>query len=133
MSLTVGLVNENTYQVQFKDTARASGGGDYPEVLSTPRMIDWMEQTSHEGIAAHLEPGWGSVGAKVNIAHLAATPVGMQIRVRSELVTVDGRRLVFKVEAWDAVEKIGAGEHERFLILHEKFDHRLAQKSKPTA
>ena len=132
MNLEPGVVKENSFSVQLEDTARYSGGEDYPEVLSTPKLIGFMERTSHQAIAPFLEEGWGSVGSRVNIAHLAATPEGMQIRVRAELVEVDGRRLRFKVEAWDAVEKIGEGEHERFIILREKFQNRLAQKQNRT-
>ena len=128
MNLEPGVVKENTFNVQYEDTARYSGGEDFPEVLSTPRLISFMERTAHQAITPFLEEGWGSVGSRVNIAHLAATPVGMQIRVRAELLEVDGRRLRFKVEAWDAVDKIGEGEHERFLILREKFQNRLVQK-----
>jgi fluoroacetyl-CoA thioesterase len=131
MEIQVGLVHEKNFTVRFEDTARASGGADYPEVFSTPRMIGEMEHCAHEAIAPFLEAGWGSVGLRVNITHLAATPVGMTVRVRAEVIAVDGRRLVFKVEAWDEAEKIGEGEHERFIINREKFAGRMAQKAHP--
>ena len=99
-------------------------------MLSTPRLIGFMERTAHQVIEPYLEEGQGSVGMTVNVRHMAATPVGMQVRFRAELLEVDGRRLRFKVEAWDAVEKIGEGEHERFIIDQKRFNDRLEQKSK---
>jgi fluoroacetyl-CoA thioesterase len=70
------------------------------------------------------------VGSLVNVRHLAATPVGMQVRIRAELLEVDGRRVRFKVEAWDAVDKIAEGEHERFIIDKARFNERLEKKRK---
>ena len=74
-----------------------------------------------ERVAPYLNDGEGTVGTKLEIAHNAATPVGMQVWCESELVEVDGRRLVFKVEAFDAKGSIGGGTHERFIIKNEKF------------
>ena len=128
MTLEVGLVNEMTITVEEADTARVSGGESLPPVLSTPKMISYMERTSHYAILPFLSDGQTSVGTVVNIRHLGATPVGMEVRFRVELVEVDRRRLKFKVEAWDAMEKVGEGEHERFIIDRGRFDERLAQK-----
>ena len=128
MPLEPGLTHEITITVQVEDTARYSAGDSYPEVLSTPRMIGFMEGTAHDTIKSFLEKGQGSVGMSVNIRHLAATPVGMEVRFRAELLEVDRRRLRFKVEAWDAVDKIGEGEHERFIIDHDRFNERLEEK-----
>jgi predicted thioesterase len=112
----------------MSDTARSSGGETLPAVLSTPRLISYMERTAHFAILPHLGDGQTSVGTVVNIRHLGATPVGMEVRFRAELVEVDRRRLVFKVEAWDALEKVGEGDHERFVIDRDRFNERLAQK-----
>ena len=128
MPLEPGLVNEMAIIVEEADTARASGGETLPPVLSTPRLIGYLERTAHRGILPFLQPGQSSVGTVVNIRHLAATPVGMQARFRAELLEVDGRRLVFKVEAWDAQDKIAEGEHERFIIDESRFAERLARK-----
>ena len=97
-------------------------------MLSTPRLISFMERTAHFAILPHLKEGQTSVGTVVNIRHLGATPVGMQVRFRAELVKVDRRRLRFKVEAWDELEKVGEGEHERFIIDQDRFNEKLAQK-----
>ncbi len=128
MALEPGLINEMTMTVAEDDTARASGGGTLPLVLSTPRMISYMERTAHQVLLPYLAEGQTSVGTVVNIRHLGATPVGMQVRFRAELLEVDRRRLRFKVEAWDEMEKVGEGEHERFIIDQGRFDERLAQK-----
>lgn len=128
MAIEVGLVNEMTMTVQESDTARMNGGESLPPVMSTPRIISYMERTAHYAILPFLPEGQTSVGTVVNIRHLAATPVGMEIRFRAELIEVDRRRIRFKVEAWDATEKVGEGEHERFIIDRAKFDERLVQK-----
>lgn len=128
MALELGLINELLITVEESDTARTSGGDTLPAVLSTPRMISYMERTAHSAILPYLSEGQTSVGTVVNIRHLGATPVGMQVRFRAELIEVDRRRLLFKVEAWDTVEKIGEGEHERFIIDRVRFDERLALK-----
>ena len=128
MALEPGLNYELSMTVAEDDTARASGGGTLPLVLSTPRMISYMERTAHQALLPYLAEGQTSVGTVVNIRHLGATPVGMQVRFRAELLEVDRRRLRFKVEAWDEMEKVGEGEHERFIIDQVRFDERLAQK-----
>ena len=128
MALEPGLVNETSITVAESDTARVSGGETLPPVLSTPRMISYMERTAHQALLPYLAEGQTSVGTLVNIRHLGATPVGMQVRFRAELIEVDRRRMRFKVEAWDAVEKVGEGEHERFIVDKGRFDERLAQK-----
>ncbi len=128
MALAPGLINEMSMTVKESDTARVSGGETLPPVLSTPRMISYMEQTAHQAVLPYLAEGQTSVGTLVNIRHLGATPVGMLVRFRAELIELDRRRMRFKVEAWDAVEKVGEGEHERFIIDKDRFDERLAQK-----
>ncbi len=128
MALEPGLVSEMNMVVEEGDTARMSGGETLPPVLSTPRMISYMERTAHEALLPFLAEGQTSVGMVVNIRHLGATPVGMQVRFRAELVEVDRRRLRFKVEAFDEVEKVGEGEHERFIVDQSRFNERLAQK-----
>lgn len=128
MPLEPGLTGELTITVAETDTARYSGGEEYPPVLSTPRMIGYMERTAHNTLKPYLQPGQGSVGVVVNIQHLAATPVGMPVTFKAQVLEVDGRRVRFKVEAWDALEKIGEGEHVRFITDRQRFDERLAQK-----
>ncbi|MEN4012895.1 MAG: thioesterase family protein [Chloroflexota bacterium] len=130
MSIQPGLSAEITLTVQESDTARYAAGESYPPVLSTPRVIGYLERAAHQAIQPHLAAGQGSVGTAVNIRHLAATPVGMTVRFFALLQEVDGRRLRFSVEAWDEVEKIASGEHERFVITQNRFNERLADKER---
>jgi len=129
MPIEPGLVGELSLTVQDSDTARASGGEGLPPVFSTPRLVGMLERTAHNAILPFLAEGQSSVGTLVNIRHLAATPVGMQVRFRAELLEVDGRRLRFKVEAWDELDKIADGEHERFLIDLARFKERVEKKT----
>jgi len=85
-------------------------------VLSTPDMIRLVEQTAIEAVAPHLAAGQATVGTRVDIAHLAATPVGMSITVTVELTEVDRRRLGFRIEVRDELDEVGKGSHERFII-----------------
>lgn len=128
MATEVGLVLETTITVEEQDTARVSGGETLPPVLSTPKVISYLERTAHQSVLPFLAEGQSSVGTLVTLRHLAASPVGMPVRFRAELVEVDRRRLRFVIEAWDAVEKIAEGEHERFIIDLSRFTQRLEEK-----
>ena len=107
-------------QVTEKDTARVFGSGEL-EVLATPKMIALMEEASYKCVSDGLDAGASTVGTYLDVKHLAATPVGMSVKVESELTEVDGRRLVFSVKAYDEAGLIGEGKHERFVIFAEKF------------
>lgn len=92
-----------------------------------------MERVSAELIDEHLQPGQQSVGISMNLKHLAATPLGMEIRVKTEVTAVEGRKLTFQLEAFDEVEKIGEATHERFIIQADKFNARVVEKAKGRA
>lgn len=128
MSIEPGLTHEITFVVQNNHTAAAQGGDNFVPVLSTPFLIGQIEETAHTAIVEYLKPGQSGVGAIVNIKHMAATPIGMQVRIRAELIEVDRRRLVFNVEAWDEIEKIAEGQHERFIIDQERFMEKVKEK-----
>jgi predicted thioesterase len=96
-----------------------------PPVLATPVMIMVMENAALNAIKPFLPPGSTALGTRVDIAHLAATPVGRTVRGDARVTAVDGRRIEFTVEAWDGAEKIGAGTHERRIIDLAKFAQRL--------
>jgi predicted thioesterase len=128
MSLNPGLIGEMRFVVQQSDTASAIGGSTLPPVLSTPHLVSLLETTAHQAIQPFLEAGQSSVGSSISIQHLAATPVGMQIRIRIEMLSVDGRKLRFNVEAWDEIEKIAEGEHERFIIDSARFSELVEKK-----
>ena len=118
---------ESTMMVTEDKTAKAMGSGDLP-VLATPAMIALMEKTACESVAPYLEEGSGTVGTELNVKHVAATPIGMQVTCETELVEVDGRRLVFHVKASDEAGLIGEGTHERFIINNEKFQSKANGK-----
>ncbi|MBE0684959.1 MAG: thioesterase family protein [Anaerolineaceae bacterium] len=125
MAIEPGLIHEFSMIVEAEHTAAAiekdSEIGQLVPVLSTPYLVSLMETAAHGAVLPFLEPGQSGVGAMIHIKHMAATPVGMQVRIRAELMEVQGRRLLFKVDAWDEVEKIAEGEHERFIINWERF------------
>lgn len=97
-------------------------------VLSTPDMIRLIEQTAIEAVAPCLAPGQATVGTRVDIAHLAATPVGMTVTISVELVEVDRRRLGFRVEVRDELDEAGKGTHERFIVDAAQRMPRLQDK-----
>ncbi len=124
---TPGLLGELEHVVAEADTASRWGSGLVP-VYSTPAMVGLMEMAAVHAVHGQLSPGQTSVGARIDVRHLAATPVGMQVRVRAELLRVEGRKLVFKIQAWDAVELIGEADHERYVIDEKRFVDKVAAK-----
>jgi fluoroacetyl-CoA thioesterase len=103
-------------------------GMEGARVLSTPHMIGFMERTCRDTVLPLLDPGYDTVGTHVNVAHLAAAPLGMSVTFSAEVTGVAERRIQFRVEAWDEKEKIGEGTHERTIINVAKFATRLAAK-----
>jgi predicted thioesterase len=129
MELAPGLVGEIEVVVQPDDTAHALGNTGV-HVLATPRLVALLEQAAIRAVAAYLPPGSGTVGTRIDVKHLAATPVGMTVRVRAVLREVDGRRLAFDIEAHDPAEKVAEATHERFQINQAKFLERIAAKGR---
>lgn len=118
--LKTGLTGEQTLKVTEELTAKAMGSGELP-VLATPAMIALIEETAWKSVAPELEEGQGTVGTRIDIAHVSATPVGLTVTCYTELIEIDRRRLVFKVEVSDDTGKIGEGTHERFIVNNERF------------
>lgn len=127
-----GMSHELKIKTQPEHSARRFYA-NLPDVFATPILGGLMEQVSAELIDKHLNPGEQSVGISMNLKHLAATPLGMEVRVRTEIVAVEGRKLVFQLEAFDQVEKIGEATHERFIIVADKFNARVAEKASKAA
>lgn len=98
---------------------------DLLPVLSTPHMIQLMEKTARLSVQPFLDKGQGTVGTEVNVKHLASTGVGKKVRCESELIKIDGKRLLFSVKAFNEQGLIGEGTHERCIINEEKFRQRL--------
>lgn len=118
--MQIGITGKQTITVTEEKTAQAMGSGTLP-VFATPAMIALMEKTASKSVEAKLDEGAGTVGTLINVKHVAATPVGMDVTCETKLVEVDRKRLVFEVKAYDAAGVIGEGTHERFIIDNEKF------------
>lgn len=127
MELKTGIIGKQKFMVTEEMTAKRLGSGELP-VLATPQMIALMENTAYKSVAAYLGEGQGTVGTKIAINHLAASPVGMEVSLESELVEIDRKRLVFRVKAYDAAGCIGEGEHERFIIDNQRFLEKAEAK-----
>jgi fluoroacetyl-CoA thioesterase len=125
--LIPGLVREQDHVVTQADTAATWGSGGL-DVLGTPSLVGLMEITAHQAVLPLLPEGQTTVGGRVDIRHLAATPVGMKVHIRAEMTAVERRKLTFKVQAWDEVELIGEADHVRFVIDIEKFMTRVSGK-----
>jgi fluoroacetyl-CoA thioesterase len=125
--IPIGLKGERKQQVT-PDVAVGFLGPEDARVLGTPFMILLLEMASRDSILPFLDPGYDSVGTVVDVRHLAATPLGMEVSFRSEVIAVEDRRVRFKVEAFDEKEQIGEGTHERFIVQVERFVKRLAEK-----
>ncbi|WPX08443.1 thioesterase family protein [Anaerocellum danielii] len=98
------------------------------DVFATPSMIALMEKAALLCVESYLEEGYTTVGSKVEVLHLAPTPKGMKVKAVAQLIAIDGRKLTFKVEAYDSFEKIGEGFHERFIVNRERFLNKTYQK-----
>jgi predicted thioesterase len=126
--LTPGLVGSSEIVVADRHTAPFVGSGKVP-VLATPVMINLIEAAALDAVEALLPEGHQSLGTHLDVRHVAATPVGMRVRARAELVKVDGRVLTFAVIAEDEREPIGDGTHQRVVVNVAKFDARVQKKA----
>jgi predicted thioesterase len=128
-TLAPGMSAEISLTVTSALTADSLGN---PGVLvyATPYVVTLLENASSAVLKPHLPSGGGSVGTMVEMKHLAATPVGMVVRARATILETDGKRVLFAVEAWDEVEKIAEGRHERFIVPNlARFLERAMAKS----
>jgi predicted thioesterase len=126
----IGASKERTITVSSNQTTSFLWEGE--NVLSTPSMIAEMEETCRLLLKEQAipEPEWDSVGTVVKIEHLAVTPVGAEVFLKAYVVSVEGRRVMFKTEARDKLEKIGEGMHERFIIDVPRFRAKFNEKQK---
>ena len=126
----IGASKERTITVNSNQTTSFLWEGE--NVLSTPSMIAEMEETCRLLLKEQVipDPEWDSVGTVVKIEHLAATPVGAKVFLKAEVISADGRRVMFEVEARDNLEKIGQGTHERFMINVPRFRAKFDEKQK---
>lgn len=125
--LEVGLRGAREVLVTNENTAAALGSGGLA-VYATPAMIALLEFCAAESVQPYLPEGSSTVGTRLDVKHLSATPVGMTVRCETELVELDRRRLVFACKAFDGAGLIGEGTQERFIIDNIKFMEKVAQK-----
>jgi fluoroacetyl-CoA thioesterase len=126
-----GLTHETTRLVGKRHLANVWGSG-LAQVLATPALVAFCEECARLAVGPLLPAEQQTVGTWINLRHLAATPPGMRVNVKAELVEVEGRRLRFHVEAWDEVERVGEGEHERFIVDVGRFQGRVEEKAQRT-
>ena len=125
--LKPGLSGSAEIVVGTRDTAPHVGSGKIG-VLATPVMVNLMEAAALQAVERYMPGGFQTVGTHLDVRHFAATPVGMTIRARAELVKVEGRTLTFRLQASDDREPVGDGVHERLIINVERFDARMQKK-----
>lgn len=126
--LKPGLKGSTEILVGTRDTAPHVGSGKI-KVLATPVMVSLMEEAALNAVEGLLPEGHQTVGIRLEISHVAATPVGMRVRAHAELIKVDGRKLTFRVSAEDEKEPIGEGVHERIIVNVARFDKRTQEKA----
>jgi fluoroacetyl-CoA thioesterase len=137
-TLKAGLTHRFTYQVPAQKTVphlyqEAPEFQAMPEVFATGFMVGLMEWTCIQLLAPHLDPGEGSLGTRIDVSHMAATPVGLNVTVDAECTTVRGRRASFRVRAHDGIDMIGEGQHERVIVLWDRFNAKVAEKAAASA
>ena len=127
MEITVGMKGEVSTLVEKEDTALEVGSGSLL-VYATPCMVAIMEGAACEAITAALPEDKTSVGISLNISHLAATPVGLEVRAEAEVTEVDGNTITFQVTAYDETGKIGEGTHKRAVVTAQRFLDKVYAK-----
>ena len=127
MEITVGMKGEASTVAEREDTAAMVGSGDLL-VYATPCMAALMEGAACEAIAPALSEGTTSVGTMLNIEHLSATPVGLEVRAEAEVIAVEGKVITFALQAFDEAGQIGKGTHKRVIVTSQKFLDKAYQK-----
>jgi predicted thioesterase len=127
-SLRAGLEGRAELVVTEAHTAPEIGSGRI-HVLATPVMINLIEAAALDAVEALLPEGHQSLGTRLDVTHVAATPVGMRATAMARVVAVEGRKITFRVEARDEVDLIGEGTHERVVVNVARFDQRIAAKT----
>lgn len=127
MEITVGIAAEASTFVDPEDTALVVGSGSL-RVYATPCMAALMEGAACEALDGLLSEDKTTVGTELNISHLSATPVGMEVRAKAKVTAVDGNTITFEVTCWDEAGKIGEGTHKRVIVSTQKFLDRTYAK-----
>lgn len=128
-SLKPGLSAKVEIIVSETNTAAHLGSGSIA-VYATPALVALMEKAAVRALEGHLPDGQTTVGGQIDVRHLAATPVGMKVHARAELLEESGRKLTFKVQAWDEEKLIGEAKHIRYIVDEDKFMRKVKEKIK---
>ena len=127
--IETGIKGNFEREVTGEMTAKVIGSGEL-DVLATPALIALAEETAWRSVSGVLEQGQGTVGTRMDLSHIAATPVGMKVRCETELTGIDRRKLTFSIVAYDEKDKIAEGVHERFIVDNEAFQKKAYEKSR---
>jgi len=127
LNLKPGITKNFGKKVSIEDTAAKYGSG-LIEVFATPALVGLMESTAQMSIQPYLPEGYITLGIEINVKHLKATPVGMQVFCESMLTAVDGKKLWFDIKAWDEKGDIGIATHVRYIVDGEKFMEKLTEQ-----
>ena len=127
MEITVGMKGEVGTLVEREDTAKEVGSGSLL-VYATPCMVALMEGAACEAIADALSDSQTTVGIELNIQHISATPVGLEVRAEAEVTAVEGKVITFCVKAFDEAGEIGRGTHKRAIVNTQKFLEKAYEK-----
>jgi|SRR5579871_1440312 len=130
--IPIGLKGEIKRRVE-DDIASNFMGLEGARVLGTPHLIRLLETAARDSIQPLLDPGYDSVGTEVCLHHTATTPMGLEVTFHSEVVEIEGRRVRFKVTAFNPLEQVAEGTHERYVVHVERLAKRLAEKSQRLA
>ena len=122
-----GLTGSVTWKATERHSAEAWGSGGVP-VFATPSLVGLMETAAMEALRGRLSDSDTTVGTRIEVSHLAATPLGDDVRAEATLTSVDGRRLTFDIVAHDSSQKIGEGRHERVIVSRDRFLARLGRR-----
>ena len=120
MEITVGMKGEVATLAEREDTAKEVGSGSLL-VYATPCMVALMEGAACEAIQEALSDSQTTVGTELNIQHISATPVGLEVRAEAEVIAVEGKVITFEVKAFDEAGEIGKGTHKRVIVNTQKF------------
>ena len=127
MEITIGMKGEVATLVEREDTAAEVGSGSLL-VYATPCMVALMEGAACEAIAPAIPEDKTTVGIELNIQHLSATPVGLEVRAEAEVIAVEGKIITFQLTAYDEAGKIGEGTHKRCIVSSQRFLDKTYEK-----
>lgn len=128
--LKVGAAGSVAFVVDSSHVIDFAGAGGMPAILSTPRLVGFLERAAREALTPFLDEGESSVGLHVNVDHLAATPLGETVTCTARVVNLEGRTISFQVEARDNHEVIARCFHRRRVIPIDRFARRVAAKQR---